>query len=152
MSAPQSLLFLCLGNICRSMLARGIALELIQKQQLNLKVDGAGISNYHEGEHAHPPIIALAKRHGIDLTPFKSKPITQNLANRHDWIIAMDTSNVKSLGTLGITHPHIYKLGDFGLGGIDIPDPYTFTQEKDLEHVYDLIYQGVTHLLKSCHA
>ncbi|BCZ17080.1 protein-tyrosine-phosphatase [Helicobacter sp. NHP19-003] len=148
----MSLLFLCLGNICRSMLARGIATQIIQEQKLPLIVDGAGISSYHEGESAHPPIIALAKRHGIDLTPFRSKPISQELASRFDCIVAMDESNIRSLRELGVLHPNVCKLGDFGLQGVDIPDPYTYTQEKDLEEVYALIDLGVKNLLNSVHA
>ncbi|GMB91534.1 low molecular weight protein-tyrosine-phosphatase [Helicobacter ailurogastricus] len=148
----KSLLFLCLGNICRSMLARGIAADIIKKQGLGLVVDGAGISSYHEGELAHPPIIALAKRHGIDLTPFRSKPISQDLASRFDRIVAMDRSNVEALKSLGIVHPNICKLGDFGLQGVDIPDPYTYTEEKDFEEVYALIDLGVQNLLASVHA
>ncbi|BDQ27899.1 Low molecular weight protein tyrosine phosphatase [Helicobacter heilmannii] len=147
----MSLLFLCLGNICRSMLARGIATDIINKRGLNLIVDGAGISNYHEGEQAHPPIIALAKRHGIDLTLFASKPITQELANKFDCIVAMDESNVKALKDLGISHPHVCKLGDFGLQRVDIPDPYTYTDPKDFEKVYALIELGVQNLLDGLH-
>ncbi|WP_104732200.1 low molecular weight protein-tyrosine-phosphatase [Helicobacter salomonis] len=148
---PKSLLFLCLGNICRSMLARGIAQHLIAAQNLSVCVDGAGISAFHQGESAHPPIIQLAQQHGVDLTPFRSKPITQELANDFDWIVAMDSSNVQALKGLGITHSHIYKLGDFGLKGIDVPDPYTFTRVQDLERVYSLIEQGVRELLTHCH-
>lgn len=134
------------------MLARGIATDIIKKQGLDLVVDGAGISSYHEGELAHPPIIALATRHGIDLTLFRSKPITQKLASKFDLIVAMDTSNVKALKTLGIAHPHVCKLGDFGLQGADIPDPYTYSEEKDFEKVYTLIDLGVQNLLASLHA
>lgn len=134
------------------MLARGIATDIIQKQKLPLVVDGAGISSYHEGELAHPPIIALAKSHGIDLTPFRSKPITQKLANKFNCIVAMDDSNIRSLKELGISHPSVCKLGDFGLQGVDIPDPYTYTQEKDFEEVYALIDLGVQNLLTSLHA
>ncbi|WP_104749410.1 low molecular weight protein-tyrosine-phosphatase [Helicobacter cynogastricus] len=148
---PQSLLFLCLGNICRSMLARGIAEHHIRVRNLPLRVDGAGISDFHHGEGAHPPIIALARRHGIDLSPFKSKPITQELADQFDWIVAMDSSNIRALSTLCISHPHIHKMGDFGLKGVDIPDPYTFTRTQDLERVYTMIEQGVGELLTHCH-
>ncbi|WP_240328671.1 low molecular weight protein-tyrosine-phosphatase [Helicobacter suis] len=149
---PQSLLFLCLGNICRSMLALGIATHIIKVKGLDLKVDAAGISSFHQGQSPHPPIIKLAQKHGINIAHFKSKPITQNLANSCDWIVAMDTSNIKALSDLHISHLHVYKLGDFGLGGVDIPDPYTFTQEKDLEEVYKMIDLGVKTLLSNYHA
>ncbi|WP_104683160.1 low molecular weight protein-tyrosine-phosphatase [Helicobacter felis] len=148
---PQSLLFLCLGNICRSMLARGIAQHHIQAKNLSLRVDGAGISAFHQGESAHPPIIKLAHKHGINIAHFTSKPITQALADRFDWIVAMDTSNVQALKDMGITHPHIHKLGNFGLEGVDIPDPYYFTRAQDLEKVYQMIAQGVGELLTHCH-
>ncbi|WP_120952715.1 low molecular weight protein-tyrosine-phosphatase [Helicobacter sp. L8] len=147
MKAPKSLLFLCLGNICRSMLARGIAQNVVENKGLDLRVDGAGISAFHQGESAHPPIIQLAQQHGLDISHFRSKPITQALANRFEWIVAMDKSNIESLKDLGITHPHVCKLGDFGLGGADIPDPYTFTRVQDLERVYAMVEQGVGELL-----
>ncbi|MFC3848171.1 low molecular weight protein-tyrosine-phosphatase [Helicobacter baculiformis] len=150
-TAPKSLLFLCLGNICRSMLARGIAQHTIEKRHLDLSVDGAGISAFHQGEPAHPPIIKLARQHGIDIAHFTSKPITQALADRFDWVVAMDCSNLQALRGLGITHPHVYKLGDFGLRGADIPDPYTFTRAQDLERVYLMIERGVEELLTRCH-
>lgn len=134
------------------MLAQGIAVHTIKAQGLDLKVDAAGISSFHQGEPPHPPIIKLASKHGIAIAHFKSKPITQSLASAHDWIVAMDASNVKALGDLNIAHPHVCKLGDFGLDGADIPDPYTFTQEKDLERVYQMISWGVQTLLSACHA
>ncbi|WP_268877810.1 arsenate reductase/protein-tyrosine-phosphatase family protein [Helicobacter vulpis] len=91
--SPQNLLFLCLGNICRSMLARGIAQHLIEMQNLKVRVDGAGISSFHQGEPPHPPIIRLAQEHGLDISHFKSKPITQELAialiGSWPWITAM---------------------------------------------------------------
>ncbi|WP_268877811.1 arsenate reductase/protein-tyrosine-phosphatase family protein [Helicobacter vulpis] len=64
----------------------------------------------------------------------------------------MDHSNVQALRDLNITHPHVYKLGDFGLSGADIPDPYTFTRAQDLEKVYTMIERGVGELLARCHA
>ncbi|XP_052186211.1 uncharacterized protein LOC127797392 isoform X1 [Diospyros lotus] len=91
---PFSVLFVCLGNICRSPAAEGVFTDLVKKRGLDskFKIDSAGTIGYHEGDEADPRMRACAKRRGIQITSI-SRPIKPDDFRDFDLILAMDKQN-----------------------------------------------------------
>ncbi|KAH9606441.1 hypothetical protein KSS87_002839 [Heliosperma pusillum] len=91
---PYSILFVCLGNICRSPAAEGVFRDLVKTRGLdsNFTIDSAGTINYHEGNPADSRMRATAKRRGIEITSI-SRPIRPSDFTEFDLILAMDNSN-----------------------------------------------------------
>ncbi len=135
----KKILFVCLGNICRSPLAEGIAQKHIADMQLNVEVDSAGTSNWHKGEHPCSNSIKIAKQHGIDISQQISRTISKKDIDDFYYVVAMDERNREELLSFGF--PKVYKLGDFGgYGGKDVPDPYFFPGFEGFEKVYEMVY------------
>ncbi len=143
----QKILFVCLGNICRSPLAEGIAKAYITKRQLNIEVDSCGTGNYHEGEHPCPNSIKIAKIKGIDISQQISRPITKKDYTYYDKIVALDASNVSNLIKMGAPKEKLSKLGSYGHDNEDVPDPYFFDGFEGFERVYEMIEKCVLNLL-----
>lgn len=143
----KKLLFVCLGNICRSPLAEGIARAKIEKLNLDLDVDSAGTSSFHQGEAPCKNSILIAKQHGIDISTQKSRPIIKSDFLEFDLILALDNNNLYDLKRMGANNVKL--LGDFGLNGVDIPDPYHFKNLEGFKKIFDMIDIAVDNLLKS---
>ena len=142
----KSILFVCLGNICRSPLADGIANKIAREKNLNLYIDSAGTSAFHKGQPPCDNSQKVAKNHDIDISGLKSRPIVPKDLKEFDIIIAMDEQNKKDLISYGFKK--VYKLGDFGgLDSKDVPDPYYYTGFKGFEIVYDMVKKGVISLI-----
>jgi protein-tyrosine phosphatase len=142
----DSVLFVCLGNICRSPLAEGIAREIAQAHQLKLKIDSCGTGNWHIGEHPCENSIKVAKQHGIDISMLVSREITRKDLEEFSLIVALDSSNFYDLQKMGAKN--LCKLGDFGFDGADVPDPYFFDGFEGFEKVYEMIEICVNNLFK----
>jgi protein-tyrosine phosphatase len=93
----QRILFVCLGNICRSPLAEGIMLYLKNRYRLNLHIDSAGTANYHVGEAPDKRTIANAKKNGIDLSALRARQFTVSDFDEFDSIYVMDKTNLKNV-------------------------------------------------------
>lgn len=119
----KSILFVCMGNICRSPLAEGITRSMSEKNGWNLKIDSAGISSFHRGEAPDSRSIAAAKARNIDISTQKSRPINAQSDKDFDLIIAMDSNNKRDILALGFDKNKVFKLGEFN-NGEDVPDPY----------------------------
>ncbi|KAI3450685.1 hypothetical protein Pfo_007350 [Paulownia fortunei] len=91
---PFSVLFVCLGNICRSPAAEGVFRHLVKEKGLDSKfyIDSAGTISYHEGDQADPRMRAASKRRGIEITSI-SRPIRPSDFRDFDLILAMDRQN-----------------------------------------------------------
>ncbi|CBG39958.1 invasion protein CiaB [Helicobacter mustelae] len=139
----KKILFVCLGNICRSPLAEGMAREYVRQRGLDWEIDSAGTSGYHSGEPPHVYSIQVAAEYGIDISNLRSAKITPY--TRADLFIVMDDSNAQDLISMGIPKHKVCKMGDFGLGGMDIPDPYY----KGLEGFYE-VYELLEKSLPLC--
>ena len=138
MPSRIKILFVCLGNICRSPLAEGIAQHILGKEGLNLLVDSAGTSNWHEGEAPCGHSIKIARQHEVDISKQSSRPITKQDIKEFDYVIAMDTQNKIDLEEFGFTN--VYKLGDFGgYKGANVPDPYFFPGFEGFEKVFEMV-------------
>ena len=142
----KSIIFVCLGNICRSPLAHGIAENYVNKNNLDLKISSAGTGSWHIGESPCENSIKVAKQNGIDISSQRAVQFTKNDINKYDYVIGLDDSNVKNIKKLG--QEKVLKLGDFGFSGKDVPDPYFFEGFEGFDKVYEMIEICVKTLLE----
>ena len=124
------ILFVCLGNICRSAAAEEIMRCYIRREGLDnvIQVDSAGISGYHQGDEADPRMRAHAARRGYTIT-HRSRPVCLNDFEAFDMILAMDDSNFDALKAKApdVESEHkIVRMTDFcRVKQVDhVPDPY----------------------------
>ena len=144
----QRILFVCLGNICRSPIAEGVAAKQIAKKKLEMEVDSAGTSSWHEGEHPCRHSVTIAGRNGVDISQQRSRPIQKEDIEYFDHVVAMDEQNREDLLDFGFTNVH--KLGDYGgFDGADVPDPYFFPGFEGFEKVYSMISLAMHDLLET---
>lgn len=141
----KSVIFVCLGNICRSPLAEGIASDLNQKYDLGLKIASAGTGAWHVGEPPCDNSIRVAQLNGIDISKQRAKQVSKEDFSNFDMVIGLDSSNVHNLKTMGCSDVRL--LGDFGYDGEDVPDPYFFDGFEGFEKVYEQIEVCVKNLL-----
>lgn len=141
-------LFVCLGNICRSPMAEGIFKKFLQEKQLTDKIycDSAGTSDYHIGELADRRMRNTALTYGINLT-HKARQLASTDFEEFDYIIAMDESNYLHITSHeGCTETYGAKVGymrqfDEFPGDINVPDPY-FGGQEGFEEVYRMLLEA----------
>lgn len=136
----KSILFVCLGNICRSPLAEGIAKDIAKKRGLNILIDSAGTSNYHIGEPPDSRSIEIGRQNGVNISMLKGRQISRS-DSKFDLIVAMDRQNYANISRLGLGN-RLVMMGEFGLDGADIPDPY-YGDKQDFKMVYDMLYKAI---------
>ena len=141
----KSILFVCLGNICRSPLAEGVAKKYIKEKNLDIVIQSAGTGNWHIGEAPCENSIKVAKQNGIDISNQRAKQVTQKDFEKFDLIVGLDNSNIQNLKKIGCKNP--LKLGDFGFKGEDIPDPYFFNDFEGFDKVFNMIDISVKNLI-----
>ncbi|NWF66921.1 MAG: low molecular weight phosphotyrosine protein phosphatase [Campylobacterales bacterium] len=140
----KSILFVCLGNICRSPIADGIAKELIKIHSFDILIDSAGTGNYHIGEAPCERSQIVALKNGVDISTLRARQINSRDKEIFDLVIAMDSSNYTNLKRVGFKN--LFKLGDFGFDGLDVPDPYFFDGIDGFDKVFDMIDVGVKNI------
>jgi protein-tyrosine phosphatase len=149
---PVSVLFVCMGNICRSPTAEGVFRKLAAELAPGtpIEIDSAGTHDYHVGEPPDPRAIAAAARRGIDLTPLRARQVAEADFRRFDLVVAMDRLNREVLLDRS---PEPYRervrlLLDFSpVAGIeDVPDPY-YGGPVGFERVLDLVEEAAQGLL-----
>ncbi len=143
------ILFVCLGNICRSPMAEYVLRHLAQENGVGdrISVQSAGTSGWHNGENMHRGTAAILKRNGIKPTGFTSSKVHAEDAEDYDFIIAMDDNNIGDLKNLIRFDPaQTFKITDLipELGYPLVPDPY-FT--GDFDETYRLVSAGSHALL-----
>lgn len=127
---PQfSILFVCLGNICRSPLAEGVFRDVVTARGLTdrFAVDSAGTGAWHEGDLPDPRSIDVAAKYGVDLTAQRARKIKQDDFSRFTHILGMDLSNVEKLQRAAPVQAaaSIHLFLEFATGNaIEILDPY----------------------------
>jgi protein-tyrosine phosphatase len=137
-------LFVCLGNICRSPLGAAILKKKIKENGMDawVEVDSCGTSNYHIGDGADPRTIANARRHGVAIDHC-ARQLTEEDLMSFDFIFAMDKSNYRNIIRLapGQNLSEKVKLMrefDPESRGGEVPDPY-HGGEKDFQEVFDIL-------------
>jgi protein-tyrosine phosphatase len=145
-------LFVCTGNICRSPTAEGVFRHLARRRGIldRLRVDSAGMIDYHAGEPPDPRAVKHAARRGYDLTDLRARQLTAADYHRFDRILAMDRGHLRELkgeapkGTLG----RIGKFLDYSerWQGLDVPDPY-YGGAAGFEEVLDMVEEASERLL-----
>ena len=144
-------LFVCLGNICRSPAAEGMMLSVLQEKHAHgWTVDSAGTGNYHIGDLPDPRMRAHARRRGLELT-HRCRQVREADFDRFDLIIGMDDSNIARLRALAPTPENELKVLPMALLLSDkrhfdhIPDPY-YEGAEGFETVLDLLDEGTRNL------
>jgi protein-tyrosine phosphatase len=134
------ILFVCLGNICRSPTAEGVFGALAAAEGLQVEVDSCGTGGWHAGEPPHPPAIAAARKRGYDLTALRARQITRADFTRFDRIIVMDRANLRDVRALrpeGGAEPELF-LTHAPQHGQEVPDPwYTGEYDRTLDMIED---------------
>ena len=132
------ILFVCLGNICRSPLAHGVAEHIAHAKKLELFIDSAGTSDWHAGEAPCHNSIKVAKQNAIDISQQRSRPVTKEDIISFTHVVAMDRQNKADMEAFGFSRVHL--LGDYGdFQGEDVPDPYFFDGFEGFDKVYDMV-------------
>ena len=149
----KQVLFVCLGNICRSPLAQGVLEKALADASapLGLGADSAATHAYHTGASPDSRAIEAAARRGIDISRQRARAVSDNDFSAFDAILAMDTSNLADLISRCPEH-HSHKIVLFstlipGLEGAAVPDPY-YGDESGFDGVLDLLEQGMPALLQ----
>lgn len=146
-------LFVCMGNICRSPAAQGVFERLIAEQGLAhaIEVDSAGTHAYHVGEAPDVRMQAAAARRGLDLSSQRARRVNEEDFRRFQYILAMDYVNLAELqermpesGTM----PMLFMSYAGPQGGDEVPDPY-YGGETGFERVLDLVEDAARGLLQS---
>jgi protein-tyrosine phosphatase len=148
------ILFVCLGNICRSPAAEAIFNHFIVENGLEKKVscDSAGTAGYHEGQGAYPKMIRIAGKRGYQVTSI-SRPVRPTYDFEFfDLIVAMDNQNIADLHKMapaGKTKAKICKMTDFSLRKNHdyVPDPY-YGDTRDYELVIDILEDACEGLIE----
>lgn len=146
-------LFVCLGNICRSPAAEGVFLDLIRKKQISdqFHVDSAGTSGFHAGEKADRRMRDKAKERGVSLESLSRKFLESDFKD-FDFIICMDGQNfknVKRLDPSGQYRHKVFMMVEFcsRFKIHEVPDPY-YGNEDGFGHVLDIVEDASEGLLK----
>lgn len=148
----QNVLFVCLGNICRSPTAHAVFAYYVKQQKLadKIKVDSAGTAGYHEGEPPDKRSIEAARLRGYDLSTLRARQVIAADFNKFDYILAMDEDNLLNLEQM---QPESYK-GHLGLFlnfsssiETEVPDPY-YGGAQGFSKVLDLVESASEGLIK----
>ena len=152
----MKVLFVCMGNICRSPTAEAVFRKLVDEGPLAGKVDidSAGTHGYHDGAPPDARAIEHAAKRGYDLTPLRAREVSPSDFERFDYVIAMDETNRRHLKSICPTRLQnkIELLLDYGgeADEYEVPDPYQ-GKPQDFEVALDLIEAGCEGLAEYLH-
>ena len=138
-------LFVCMGNICRSPTAEGVMRKLLRDEGLDgeIELDSAGTGGWHAGAPPDTRATEAARRRGIALEG-QARRVTRSDFNTFDLIVAMDRENLRELRT--IAPPHTREKIRLLIGDRDVPDPY-YGGDRGFEEVLDLVEEACRALL-----
>lgn len=145
-------LFVCLGNICRSPTAEGVFLKLLQDEapELDVQVDSAGTAAYHVGEAPDSRSVAAGRRRGLDLSALRARSLQREDFREFDLILAMDHDNLRVLKARrpGKARAVIKLFLEYApqCGALEVPDPY-FGDAHGFDRVLDLTTAAARGLL-----
>ncbi len=142
----NGVLFVCLGNICRSPMAEGALRELAHERGFACLVDSAGTASYHIGSQPDPRAVAVAARHGVDIAGQAARQIERDDFYRFANIIALDRANLEGIRSRaprdGTARLSMLMDAVEGRAGEPVADPY-YGNEAAFEAAWDVINIGV---------
>ena len=140
----KRILFVCLGNICRSPMAEGVFRKIAEERGLipPLEVASAGTGSWHVGDPPDARAVAAAHSRGVDISRQRARQVHVDDFDRFDLLIAMDEANVETLRRAAPKHHHgkiklFLEFAD-GAGASEVPDPY-YGGTDGFGHALDLI-------------
>jgi protein-tyrosine phosphatase len=148
----RSILFVCLGNICRSPVVEAIARLEFERAGIDVYVDSAGTADYHIGEEADQRSRASAQRAGYDAEPHRARQLSADDFEQFDAILAMDNRNLNDI----LSRCPSAQRGKVDLflryagvaSPLEVPDPY-YGNDADFRRVIELGLAGVEKLIAS---
>jgi protein-tyrosine phosphatase len=148
-----SVLFVCLGNICRSPLAEGVTRHLAGELGLGdrIRIESAGTGSWHVGEAPDPRSREVARRNGVSLDGQRARRVAPEDLHEFDLVVAMDRSNLDALEALVERHggsARLALLRDFDPepGDGEVPDPY-YGGPDGFDRVYEMVRRSCRRLL-----
>ena len=149
MSIPR-ILFVCLGNICRSPLAEAAFRHAAGEAGLEVYIDSAGTANYHVGEPPDPRSVAEARRHGIDISAYRGRQLSARDFHDFDYIVCMDRSNLTNIARVdpGDGKAKVTMLLDLvpGHEGREVADPW-YGGQDNFRDTWDDVSRGAKALV-----
>lgn len=145
------ILMVCLGNICRSPLAEGILTAMLDPEKF--EVNSAGTGNYHVGDPPDSRSIAVAKKHGLDISHQRGKHFSTYDFEIYDLIYVMDNANYRDVIKLANNDEEKEKVSlilnqIFPGENVDVPDPY-YGGDEGFENVYQMLYQACEKIMRT---
>jgi len=148
-----SVLFVCMGNICRSPTAHGVFRKLVQDEGLDqlIQIDSAGTHAYHVGSPPDRRAQATALGRNLDLSDLRGRQVEMEDFHRFDYVLAMDNENLDILnqlcpiGTQAKLRLFMDYAPDYGMS--EVPDPY-YGGDRGFEQVFDMIEEASKGLLE----
>ena len=152
--AKKKILFVCLGNICRSPAAEAVMTRLLKNNNLvdSVENDSAGTIDYHEGEPADARMRVYAEKRGYNLNSIARKFNPDSDFEKFDYIITMDNNNFEEIKALDLDNKFtnkIFRMTDFlnNYDEAEVPDPY-YGGKEGFENVLDILEDAAAGLLE----
>lgn len=143
-----NVIFVCLGNICRSPMADAVFQQMVKEAGLSaqISVDSAGTGSWHIGEKPHRGTQRVLAEHNIPYNGRARRITTNDIGNPTNYIIVMDQSNYNDVVREFGQHPRLHRLMEFATDSneINVPDAY---YTGNFDYVYELITDGCHGLL-----
>jgi len=144
-------LFVCMGNICRSPTAEGVFRQVVEQQGLSdlIDIDSAGTHSYHIGSQPDQRAQLAARKRGIDLSSLRGRQVNNNDFKQFDYVLAMDNSNhadLEEVASGSADNLHMFLKFADNFSEQEVPDPY-YGGDQGFEHVLDLIEDASRGLL-----
>ncbi|GKU79251.1 low molecular weight protein-tyrosine-phosphatase [Paenibacillus sp. L3-i20] len=164
MKSSARILFVCLGNICRSPMAEAVMRNLVNAEGLSnrIEIDSAGTGDWHLGHPPHEGTRKVLDEHGISYEGMKSRLVEHADFETFQYVVCMDTKNLRDVKELflkaiadnGLIEAHSAQVLTFmelspQRGIVDVPDPY---YEGNFPYVFELVEEGCKALLKQIKA